>query len=475
MKSYYLSLLLLSAACGGAPGQDGAPGRPGEEGPAGPPGAAGADAAPTAEIHGVFPSELWLGKQTQVAISADGIPAEETPTIELDPSVAVVEQTRVSPTTIYLLLSVSPDAPLGPRTITLRGSFGALSLADALTIRPSATVRPVEGGGALRQGSFALLEAQAQDPDAAFDCSASGGLFSTANAALSSGFVYFFGLRELCTPSTFRGLVLISPLAPPRTRIDVVTGSVYAPAQYFFAEALDVSPAPPIALGPGEQREGQRLGAPLSSASYSVRAPGPGFVRLEVQKSVADSRFYPMVMALNEDGSFRKLRNWQGSGVTVPVESAQTVYYLVYDSYFDGGPSPAYEYRVRARFTPVDDDHQLSELSPDQGELPRSLDGSAPVFLSGSFAHDTDVDRIRLHLGPGRSYRALLKANKRAVLEAPGQAAAAKYFLYDVVEVLLGGPTAPEQDLILTLSAGERLAGPEPYLLAIEPREEPNP
>lgn len=475
MRAYYLALLILSTACAGPPGQDGAAGRSGEEGPAGPAGGAGADAVPAAELHGVFPSQLWLGKETQVAISVDGIPAEETPTIELDPSLAVVELTRVSETSIYLRLSVSPDAPLGPRSITLRGSFGALSLADALEVRPSAALHLVDGGGALKQGSFAVLEAQAQDPDAAFDCSATGGIFSTANAALSSGFVYFFGLRELCTPSTLRGLVLISPLAPPRTRIDVVTGSVYAPAQYFFAEAQEVAPAPPIAIVPGQQRDGERLGAPLSSASYAVRAPGPGLVRLEVQKSVADSRFYPMVMALNEDGSFRKLRNWQGNGVTVPVESAQTVYYLVYDSYFDGAPGPSYEYRVLTHFTPVDEAHQLSELSPDQGELPRSVDGSAPIFLSGSFAHDTDVDRVRLHLGPGRSYRALLKANKRAVLEAPGQAAAAKYFLYDVVEVLLGGPTAPEQDLILTLSAGERLAGPEPYLLAIEPREEPTP
>lgn len=475
MRTYYLALLLLSTGCAGPAGHDGAPGRSGEEGPAGPPGAAGADGAPAAEIHGVFPRELWLGKETSIAISFDGIPPEETPTVELDPSISIVELTRVSESGIYLRLTVSPDAPLGPRPITLRGSFGALSLADALWVRPSATLRLVEGSGALRQGSFALLEAESHDPDAGFDCSASGGLFGTSNAALSSGFVYFFGVRELCTPTTLRGLVLLSPLAPAHTRIDVVSGSVYAPAQYFFAEALEVEPAPPRRLEPGQSLDGERLGSALSSASYAVRAPGPGLLRLEVQKTVADSRFYPMVMALNEDGSFRKLRNWQGSGVTVPVESAQTVYYLIYDSYFEGAPGTNYEYRVNTRFTPVDDAHQLSELSPDQGELPRSLDSSTPVFLSGSFAHDTDVDRVRLHLGAGQRYRALLKADKRVVLEAPGQAAAAKYFLYDVVELLLGGPEAPEQELILTLSAGERLAGPEPYLLAIEPQEAPTP
>lgn len=475
MKTYYLAILLLSTACAGPAGQDGTPGRSGEEGPAGAPGRAGADGTPVPEIHGVFPRELWLGKETPVAISFDGIPPEETPTVELDPSISVVALTRVSESSIYLQLSVSPDAPLGPRPITLRGSFGSLSLADALSVRASATLHLIEGSGALRQGSFALLEAESHDPDAGFDCSASGGLFVTPNAALSSGFVYFFGVRELCTPAAMRGLVLISPLAPARTRIDVVSGSVYAPAQYFFAEALAVEPAAPRRLEPGQSLEGERLASALSSASYAVRAPGPGLLRLEVQKTVPDSRFYPMVMALNEDGSFRKLRNWQGTGVTVPVESAQTVYYLIYDSYFDGAPGPNYEYRVSTRFTPVDDAHQLSELSPDQGELPRSLDSSTPIFLSGSFAHDTDVDRVRLHLGAGQSYRALLKANNRVVLEAPGQAAAAKYFLYDVVELLLGGPDSPDQELILTLSTGERLAGPEPYLLAIEPREVPNP
>ena len=371
------------------------------------------DVTPRAEPTAGFlmPDKLILGRETDVVVTFHDTMIDVAPEIDLGPGITSTAPSIVSPTTIYLHLLVSEDAPVGKRDVVVHmGQELILTFKDGLEITPAVHVTALANVGEMAQGSIAGMDAVNLDGENEFVCAVSGGIFSSSFAYFLSNDLYSFG-ANMCSPDHMTGTLMWAPLAAAAPRVDVMNGYGKDVYQKFIGEPVVVKPRDPIVLQPGSPLLNQQLDVPYATALYRVQQTGPAIVSVDFVPTGTILGF-PDVMMFGAKGTFDDLVDWPwpylgnlGGRALYPVldDRNSDLYIVYFDGYLSSMPGNVHPYDVRPLVRPVDPSQVLAEVEPNDGaDSAQALDIKTPLLLRGTFDPMDDVDSFKLTLAVGQ-------------------------------------------------------------------------
>ena len=310
------------AAC--KQGEQGPPGGPGEgaEGPPGEPGDPGLPGDPS--ISSVLPGTVYRQHDVNVTISGFATEFDEASEPTFGEGIEVVSLEIVSPTALLARLTITQEAPLGPRDVVI----GDLTYENVFTVEDPLTAHVVPDWGTPLQGSIVQLEAIQHDvsrPLSGFprvfltdgEVSTSDGI-TQASSSYALAFLQFI---DVDAPTGMLDAVVLDGPTPE----ELVSS---APAAIAVGERSPIQLAEGVTNGTTVEPRGTTL--------FALPSPSDRWVRLAVEASALQAT--PAMFVLPDTSFDDRIRlgasigNSRWSELTILARAGNTPHVVVWDS-----------------------------------------------------------------------------------------------------------------------------------------------
>jgi hypothetical protein len=314
----------------------------------------------------VTPSTAYLSRHREIRI--DGYAVDWTPAtrVDLGPDVVLSNLSAPLPSVLVADFGVAATAALGPRDVlVVDGDAGALVASKALSIVPPATL--TLRGGAVAQGSIALMHLHVDDPSVPLDTTVTKDPFGNVtytNLAPSLA----AGLSAVVTKATELDADLelfVDVSATGTSDFDLGSGGADAGAveRFPIPGALDVAARTPLALTAGAPITGT-VASPYATtlAIYAPTSSTPTIVDFQATSTGAGAD--PAVLLLPTSGAWSG-QLLGGATATWPGRSARrsTPCTSTTAGRRDSSPSPSPRRPPRRRPQPAPPTRRMPEPS----------------------------------------------------------------------------------------------------------------
>jgi hypothetical protein len=349
-------------------------------------------------ISGVVPGDVFAGRSTNVLISGSGTDWSDGVAVDFGPGITAGAVVVASPTALWIPITVSPDAALGPRTVEVDG----LTFEDAFSVISPLKVKAIEGTEA--QGSLVRVSLVNLDFVSPFDRTSEGGFFepltfpniavgtpSGTAAIVTAVDAYTMELLWAIDVDAAPGPLAIDVVSGPPGSVDVVGFTLPA--------AFDIAARTAVELQPGQVATGA-LAQPFDSALYKLSNAELAVARTSVVTSNPDAA--PTIMVLGSTGSFAELLD-EDDSVVARIDG--DVYAIVVD--FAGAAGVDYELRAdRAIFGTA----TAEEGAGDNNSRANAEVITVPLKIDASLSSDTDEDWYKVVIDAADSGKSLAVA-----------------------------------------------------------------
>jgi hypothetical protein len=387
----------------GPAGESGDPGVPGDPGEPGSPGAQGEPAPGEPSINGVTPSLAYLERTVDVTISGFG--TEFTaPTVDFGPDITVDSLHVASGTGIVATITVSADAALGPRDITVTEDGTDYLYQGAFDVQEP--LGYLELAGFPEQGGIISARVDMLDTTTPFDTSAGGALTELSHSAGTAA-------AQSHTPYSIEGFLFVDITATGAS--DLVVESIFGGEAVMSRKrsAFTVTARTPQTITPGNTLTMAAPQGLFKTEIFEFTGGTDQIANVSVQPDTLDPQASPVFFVLPASGSWaEQLSPATTSSYDVITGAADAFYVVLLDN--DGG-STSYDVNIDVTQSPTDDSDPANDVCGGAWDL--GTENDLPASLSGFGLNDlADEDWFEVSVTNAAG-------NALAVSTSPGAAA----------------------------------------------------
>lgn len=369
--------LVPVAGCSGADGLDGPPGKDGVDGTAADP-----------SVSAISPSRVFLERTLDVSISGFGTTWTEAAKVDFGAGVKINSMRVASPTALILNITVSAEAPTGPRDVTVTEGDAASTFKGAFDVLSPLDLEVL---GSAAQGSILLGSARQLDLASPFDTTTEGdGLFSPIsypNVSIEAGAGLFASIENVSLYSVdFLAFVDVDAAAG---KADLTVHSGSGDNVVSSSSAIEIAARAPAALGATASGS---ISAPLETALYKYTASADKFVTIKASSSKSGAR--PAFVLLPASGKFAEMFGY-GVEQGFTATSGQSFYVVYWDQ---TGTTGSFDLAVEET-TPV------AEVEPN-GTCAEAQALTSGAVVNASLETEADVDWFKIEVPAGKKVRA---------------------------------------------------------------------
>jgi hypothetical protein len=335
-------------------------------------------------VSGVNPQAVFAARTTVVTVSGSGTDWSEGVQVDFGPGITVDDVVVASPTAVVARVTVTSDATLGPRDVTVGGSVynDGFSVVSPLRV----TLQ-----GTMAQGSILLVRLQSLDFSTPFDTtSESLGLFGPfvfPNIVADVPEGVELNVDDV-QPYLIDATLYVDVNAPAGVSpLQVLSGPAGQETSFPLPGGLDIAARTPITLVAGAPSNGS-IETPYASALYQF-TPGAGANVLEMLSS-GTGEATPKFALLPSSGRLGGLISY-GRTISLLSQSTQP-YYLVY---WDNTGASGYSFTMLVDETSVTtaDEVDTDNETPDTAQV---LTAEPYAVKEAALDDADDVDWFRL-------------------------------------------------------------------------------
>jgi hypothetical protein len=340
---------------------------------------------PDPAINAVIPAEGFSGRSIRVQVSGDGTEFTEAATVVFGDGITVDGVELASPSSLFVNITLAPDAALGLRDIIVTDTDATLTLPESFEVQDALVVVQ---DSSLSQGGIGFIRIINKDPANPFvgDLTVTGG---TGTEIIVSSFT---GNEISAT------VFLDTDAAPGPIEVEDALGSsvIVGRGNDLPVQARTATPMQPPGKGTGFAAT-----ATMSDLTLLFSFTATSALQVGIGFNNSSASFSPTLVWL-PGGKWANARGFSDADSLIPTTAGQQMFLVLFDAEFFTGD----EYDVIvAEFEPLPNVVNLAEVEPNN-VLPQAVSGAQTLF-TGALATSNDDDVLKVTLTDGQFIRVI--------------------------------------------------------------------